>query len=240
VIYDDIVEYPHSLAELAHVLDADLIDELQRARPEIVSDIRASLERVRAADDSTAITLRNFLIASRGLHAIGLQGVLCREHVEVYYPFTNDVQLLSTLLQLPPTRLAYRRFYIELFRRRYPKFAALPVDSSGLPLRRGPLAHKWAVLLRGMGIAIPGLRSVVSAQHVPPVHWGAWLQQSETLRQALAGFFAESPLVNRSKLDSLLTGLARGDELGGGKLPQIAAISRWYAIAAHVGSMQGV
>jgi hypothetical protein len=239
IIYDDIVEYSPALGELPQLLDADVVSHLRGARRDIVADIRSSLEYLRSPDDSTALTFRNFLVAARGLHAIGLQAVMCRAHLEVYFPFTNDVPLLSLLLSVPPSRLAYRRMYIELFRRRYPAFAELPIDSSGLPLRRGPLAHKWSVLLRDAGIVPPGLRSVVPAQHVRPINWGGWMKESANLRQRLIGYFADSPLIDRAKLHVLADRLGRGENLGGGKLPQLAALSRWHAIAGRAQTRTG-
>jgi hypothetical protein len=227
------------LGELPQLLDADVVSHLRGARRDIVADIRSSLEYLRSPDDSTALTFRNFLVAARGLHAIGLQAVMCRAHLEVYFPFTNDVPLLSLLLSVPPSRLAYRRMYIELFRRRYPAFAELPIDSSGLPLRRGPLAHKWSVLLRDAGIVPPGLRSVVPAQHVRPINWGGWMKESANLRQRLIGYFADSPLIDRAKLHVLADRLGRGENLGGGKLPQLAALSRWHAIAGRAQTRTG-
>lgn len=224
-IYSMICELPDP-ARMAGYLAPDFIADLQLARDDVINDIRDELERLRPADNSVALLVRNFTIANRTAHSIALQGVLSRRTLAVAFPFAADYGFLKLALSVPLSRAAYRRLHMQVFCAHFPRYAEIPYGGgSMLPLHRSAAAHQISKTLLGRGIRVGGLTGPLTRS---PNNWATWLRESEALRE-LTGDALRAGGIAASGLQGNLRRLADGVATASGKLLHMASIGRWLA-----------
>jgi asparagine synthetase B (glutamine-hydrolysing) len=221
-VYAAVCEVPEP-GKLAGWLDPAFVDELENAGREITADIYDELARLRPANDSMPLLVRNFLIANRSVHAILQQGVMSRHAVNVAYPFAADYDFLKRVLAIPLSRLAWRRLQIAVFRAHFPSYAEGRYAVSMLPVRRAAASHQVAIVLSNRGVRIPG---ITGPRTRTPNNWARWLRESPELRERLAAAL-QAGGIGSSALDARLSELADGTARGSGKLLHLASIGRW-------------
>lgn len=228
-LLEDISEVDNLAASLGF-LSGDFMRELQEGRSNLLEDIHRECQRLAPENDSLGILYRNFLMQNRSRHAIAQQGVMCRQFVHVLYPFTNDRAFLSACLRLRPSVLAYRRFYIQLFKQFFPEYARIPYGETMVELRRAPFIHGLHKLMSRFlsKASLPdylGLSTAVSANN-----WSLWLRDSTLLREKLSSDLAKAGIVNEAKLQNYLSRVRDGGSVAGGKIFHVASIARWLSV----------
>lgn len=231
VAYDAVLQV-RNLDSLRDCISDDFIATIRAERPRILDDIRAVINRVTPPDsDSAALVWRNVVLDNRGPHMTILQSVMCRNFVNVYTPFVNDRAFVNLLLGLKPEKIAYHRLYLQVYRRRFPKFADLIWGSSLLPVRRSPLNHKFSKMVMARGRSIPWLTGSTAGKQRDPNGWAVWLRESRALREYARHCLAQGGIINPVNADNMFADLAAGRKEGGGKLFHLASVARWLALA---------
>jgi len=205
-------------------IDERLVAEWTAQKAAMLQDIHDGLRALMPANDSLALLFRNFKMTNRSLHYIMQQAVMCRPHLQVHLPLSNDFELLDTLLKLPPSTTAYRRFYVRLYRRHYPDYAKLLYGASLLPLRRSALAHKWSSILMSRGLAVPLLTGNAAGRTLHPNIWHRWLAGSQALRGKAVQLLSDTGVGKREGLKDQLEQVAQGRRQGSGDLFQLAGL----------------
>jgi len=203
---------------------------LKKAKIDILEDIYHELLRLRPKNDSLSILYRNFLMANRLIHAIVQQGVMCRQFVNVAYPFTNDFDFLQLILKARPEIVADRHFYIKLYRRHYPRYAAIPWGISQLPLKRSPFSHKLSEKMIKNGLFVPGLTGNFGGRSLSENNWQRWLYESASLREELIRGFDIGGIASANIKHTMMM-IENGEKRGNGKLMHLSAIGRWSRLA---------
>jgi asparagine synthetase B (glutamine-hydrolysing) len=230
VLVDEISEVRDE-ASLAKYLTDDAVARLKAEQPTIAQDIYQELKSLSPADDSLAILFRNFKVANRCLHAIAQQGVMSRQFLQVYYPFTNDVPFLDYLLTLRPHVTAYRKLYLNLFRRRYRAYAEALYGGSLLPLRRSALAHKWSAISMSSKVSLPLITGKLPGHSLNWNNWQLWLRESRPLRDKVSQWLCDTGIGEKERVAATMSQVASGDTQGSGKVFHLAAIGKWLSLA---------
>lgn len=216
---------------LAQYLSDESVAKLRAEWPNIREDAYQVLKSLLPAGDSMAILFRNFKVANRSLHAITQQGVMSRQFLQVYYPFTNDFPVLDYLLTLRPHVTAYRKFYFDLFRRRFQPYAEVEYGASLLPLKRSALAHKWSSIALSSHVPLPFVTGRAKGNSLNWYNWPLWLKNSRPLRDKVASWLDDSGLGEKDRVCSSMGQLATGAMRGSGKVFHLAAIGKWASLA---------
>jgi hypothetical protein len=209
---------------LARHADADIARLLAAQRPAIVQDIWAVLREIAHPEGSLAVAVRDFKLMQKALHSTINQGVLCRRFVRVAYPLFCDYALLHATWTIAPRHTAFRRLYVRLFRKHFPAYAEVPYAASLLPLRRSPLAHRWAKSFRSYGVRFPIKSRRAVEEHYD--EWDAWLRESETLRGRAIGLLADLGLSRPAKLHAAIDSIGSGAAKGSGDLFHVGAVAQ--------------
>lgn len=218
-IKDKNVVYDYFNYEVASKLESKIED--------IKHDIYEELKIHEPQNDSVAILYRNFKIANRAIHAISMQGVMSRQFVQVYLPFSGDLHYNDLILNLDPEDVAYKKFYISLFKKHFPSYAELLYGQSKLPLKRSLLAHKWSSRLKKKGINIPYLTGNDFGLNQSPNNWDSWLKESPALRNKAINYFNADGIGNHEQVNKIIGGIADGSKQGSGKIFHLAGIANW-------------
>lgn len=229
-LYKDILQV-HDEHTLREFISSDFVAELREQKPNILQDIHSEISRLVPANDSLAILWRNFMTANRGAHAIAQQGVMCRSFVNVYYPFSGDLDYLCLQMRVKPEIAAYDRHFINIYRRRFPKYADLLYGDSLLPLRSSPLRHKLSSMIISKGWSIPFVTGNARGRERDANSWGAWLRQSPRLRETAAGFLREGGILDEKNSAAAFEAIASGTRKGSGKLFHLASIGKWISLS---------
>ena len=179
--------------------------------------------RVAPSDGSVAVAVRDFKLTQRALHSTIHQGVLCRRFVRVAYPLFCDVPLLEALWTIAPRHIAYRRLYVRLFRRHFPAYAEVPYAASLLALKRSPLLHRWAKVLRSRGVRLPFTRRARVNETYN--EWDTWLRESPALRERAIALLTEVGIGERSRLRTAIERIGKCYEVGSGDLLHVGALA---------------
>jgi len=139
-IFDSILEIRDDDV-LHEYLRKDFVDRLRSEESNILDDLRLEVDRFTPANDSLGALWNRLVLANRGVHAIAQQMAIMRSFLDVYCPFSGDVEYHRMQWKIPPERSAYKRIYIDMYRRRFPDFGKIPYGASLLPLTRSPLSH---------------------------------------------------------------------------------------------------
>lgn len=209
---------------LARHADAEVAQALSAQRPAMLQDISAVLREIAPADGSVAVAIRDFKLMHKAQHSSLNQGVLCRRFVRVAYPLLCDHPLLEATWTIAPRHTAFRRLYVRLFRRHFPKYAAVPYASSLLPLRRSALAHRWAKTMRSYGVRLPLASPGVVQERYD--EWNAWLQESASLRGRAIGLLTDLGLSGRARLEAAIEPIGAGAIKGSGDLFHVGAVAQ--------------
>jgi hypothetical protein len=228
-LYQEILELWDN-HDLEKYLIDDFIAMIDREKGNILQDIYEELNRLRPDNDSCAILFRNFKLLNRGFHAIVQQGVMSRQHIQVFYPFTNDFNLLEQLLKIRPTVTAYRKHYIRLFRKNFKHYADIPISSSMLPIRKAPFFHKLSEILMKKNASFPMLTGKKVGVNYNYNLWHSWLRESALLRDKAAGILCENG-IGTNHIQETLENIRNNSEIGSGKLFHLAGIARWFGIS---------
>ncbi len=216
---------------LHEYLRKDFVARLRAELPNILDDIRFEVDRFTPANDSLGALWNTLVLANRGVHAIAQQMAIMRSFLDIYCPFSGDVEYHRMQWKIPPGRSAYRRIYIEMYRRRFPDFGKIPYGASLLPLTRSPLSHKWSNILMSKGVSIPFLTGNPKGKERDANSWNKWLRHSSSMRDAALGFLREGGILDEANGKRTFEAIRLGSKRGGGKVFHLAGISKWMALS---------
>jgi hypothetical protein len=216
---------------LRHYLSGDFVARLRAEWPDILHDLHHQVDRFTPADDSLAALWNNLVLANRSAHAIVQQMVIVRSFVDVYCPFSGDVDLLRMLRRIPPEAAAHDRFYYRMYRRRFPDYAKIVEDKSLIPITRPTLLHKTSAFFMGTGISIPFLTGNKQGREVDANSWGRWLYQSPSMRDTALAFLREGGILDEAIGSRTFDAIGAGAKQGSGKIFHLAGVARWLAMS---------
>jgi len=229
-IFDSILEIREDDV-LHEYLRKDFVDRLRSEKSNILDDLRLEVDRFTPANDSLGALWNRLVLANRGVHAIAQQMAIMRSFLDVYCPFSGDVEYHRMQWKIPPDRSAYKRIYIEMYRRRFPDFGKIPYGSSLLPLTRSPLSHKWSAILMSKGVSIPFVTGNPKGRERDANSWNKWLRQSPLMRRMALGYLREGGILDEARGARTFDAIRLGTKRGGGKVFHLAGISKWIALS---------
>jgi hypothetical protein len=156
---------------------------------------------------------------------------IMRAFLDVYCPFSGDMEYLRMQWRIPPARSAFRRKYIEMYRRRFPDFGKIPYGASLIPLTSPPLMHKWSIILMSKGVSIPGLTGNARGRERDANSWKKWLRQSPAMREAALAFLREGGILDEANGVGTFDAVQAGSERVSGKVFHLAGIAKWLALS---------
>lgn len=216
---------------LGDFVSTDFVAELEKHKPQIQQDVRNELDRLVPANDSLAVLWRRYISSNRGPHQHAQQGVMCRSFVNVFYPHCCDLNHHRIQLQVKPNISAYDRQYIEIYRRRFPKYADLPHGATLLPLHSSAFHSKLSLMLMSKGCHIPFLTGNTHGRERDANSWGTWLRKSQALRENAAEFIREGGIINEKNIANTFKAIASGTKAGTGQVFHLAGIGKWISIS---------
>lgn len=208
----------------------DIATRLELQKDDMMHDIYEELKIHAPKNDSVALLFRNFKIANRAIHAIAMQGVMTRQFVQVYLPFSGDLEYNDLMLNLDPKHVAYKKLYISLFKKHFPAYAELLYGHSKLPLKRSPFSHKWASRLNKKKLKIPYLTGNNFGLNQNPNNWNSWLKESPSLRDKAISYFNLDGIGNEENVKRIFKGIEEGSKKGSGKIFHLAGIANWLKL----------
>ena len=229
-IFDSILEIRDDDV-LHEYLRKDFVDRLRSEKSNILDDLRLEVDRFTPANDSLGALWNRLVLANRGVHAIAQQMAIMRSFLDVYCPFSGDVEYHRMQWKIPPERSAYKRIYIEMYRRRFPDFGKIPYGASLLPLTRSALSHKWSTIFMSKGVYIPFLTGNPKGRERDANSWNKWLRQSSSMRERALGFLREGGILDEASGARTFDAIRIGSKRGGGKVFHLAGISKWMALS---------
>lgn len=229
-LYSDISEV-QDLNSAFDFIDADFSNHIRSQRDLLLQDIESECSDVSKDTDSVAILYRRFLMKNRARQAVSHQGVMCRQSIGVFYPFTNDNQLLDACLSLSPQTTAYRRYYIDLFRRQFSGYADIPYGGSMIPLRSNVWLHNYHKLAFKIAKSHPQVLAFTGRKApVSPDNWSSWLRDSSSMREKIYETLVEAGVANPIRLANYMRNVGEGNISANGKLLHIATVAKWLAL----------
>jgi len=230
MLYSDILEVRNDRWLLDYI-SPDFVEQLSKCKHEILHDISNQVKRAVPDNDSFSILIRSFMLANRSCHSIVQQGVVSRMCVNIYYPFSADIDYLRAQLHVRPERAVFNKLYFSLYRRRFPEYCKLLYGATLLPMNRSPLSHKLSVLLLSRNMSIPYVTGNAKGKERDANSWGIWLQESHRLREVAAGFLREGGILNEKNWPATSDAIASGQKRGIGKIFHLAAVAKWIAMS---------
>ena len=231
-IFDSVLEV-HDDAELLKYVGADFVSLLRAEWPRILEDIRLQVDRFTPANDSLAALWNNLVLANRSVHAITQQMVISRSFLNVYCPFSGDVDFHRMQRRIPPEAAAHERIYLQMYRRRFPDYGKLLYGVSLIPLTRPPALHKWSAILISKGAHIPFLTGNAGVRERDANSWGKWLRQSRAMRDTVQAFLREGGIGKGEMSSSIFDEMGVGARGGSGKIFHLASIAKWLALSSE-------
>jgi len=212
-------------------LNRDFVARLRAEWPDILHDLHLQVERFTPANDSLAALWNDLVLANRSAHAIVQQMVIVRSFVDVYCPFSGDLELLRMLRRIPPEEAAHDRFYHRMYRRRFPDYARIVEDKSLIPITRPTLLHKTSSFFMEKGIFIPFLTGNKNGREVDANSWGRWLRQSPAMRDTALAFLREGGILDEKAGARTFDAIGAGSKRGTGKIFHMAGVAKWLAMS---------
>ncbi len=228
-IFSDILQV-NDPGSLNGMLNDEAVKTILDEKVNIMQDIYECIQASRPVEDSMAMLWRNFLLATRAAHYTNQQGVVCKKFINVYYPFTNDREFARTAMSIRPEDSMYRRYYLRLYRRCYPRYADIPYGDTLIPIRRPALNHKLSKILISKNLSIPMLTGSPRGKVRDPNGWSIWLEESGKLREYVRSCLASAGLLDETRADGYFKEIASGKTRGGGKLFHLASIAKWMTL----------
>lgn len=225
-ILDSILEVRKD-AVLQEYLAGDFVARLRAAWPDILHDLRLEFDRYLPADDSLGVLWGRLLLANRSAHAIAQQMVIVRAFLDVYCPFSSDVELLRMQFRIPPKSAAYNRFYYEMYRKRFPEYSRIVHDRSLIPIHRPTFLHKMSGYLMSKSVTVPYLTGSKSGRKLDANSWAKWLHESRKMRDKALCLLREGGILNDRGAGRMFDAIKEGTRKGEGKIFHLAGIARW-------------
>ena len=234
-ILDSILEVRDD-AGLCEYASRDFVSRLRAEWPDMLNDLRLQVDRFAPANDSLGSLWNNLVLANRSAHAIVQQMVIVRSFLDVYCPSSGDLDLLRMKWRIPPGVAAHDRFYIRMYRRRFPDYAKIRSNNTLLPLNRSPLLHKWSAILMSKGISIPYVTGDTGGRERDANSWNRWFRQSRSMRNAALAFLREGGILDEESGARMFDAVGTGARRGSGKVFHLAGIAKWLGISANISS----
>lgn len=229
-ILDSILEVRDDFV-LREYLREDFVARLRAEWPNILDDLRVQVDRFTPANDSLAALWNNLVLGNRGAHAIVQQMVISRSFLDVYCPFSGDLQFLQMQWKIPPERSAYKRIYIEMYRRGFPDYGKILYGASLIPLNRPPFPRKWSSILMSKGVSIPFLTGNPKGRERDANSWKKWLRQSRLMCDTTLAFLREGGILDEANGARTFDAIRVGARRGSGKVFHLAGIAKWLGLS---------
>jgi hypothetical protein len=229
-ILDSILEIRDDAA-LREFVDGDFVGRMRSEWPNILQDLRLQVERYTPPDDSLATLWNNLLLANRSAHSIIQQKVNMRSFVDVYCPFSGDVELHRMLRRIPHEAAAHNRFYFRMYRLRFPRYGKIPYGATLVPLDRPPFLHKWSTIMISKGGHIPLLAGNPGGRERDANSWHKWLSQSGLMRETAVAYLREGGILDIGNASRTFDAIQGGRKRGSGKVFHLASIAKWIALS---------
>jgi hypothetical protein len=214
---------------LKQYLDPDFIAAIKLEKENIIEDIYNEVKRLSQYTESIAYIFRNITASNRSANYTLTQGVNARQFLKVNYPLGLDKDLTYKSLELAPKHAAYRRGQLKALQDNYMSYATIPYSRTLIPATYSATAHKWASILNGMNIHIPGFNYQYKNKDIQFSNWSQWFANTESLRELARTWLLSGGISTATKLDSFFNDVAKGKKLANGHIFHIAGISRWLA-----------
>ncbi|WP_281560873.1 asparagine synthase-related protein [Thalassomonas sp. RHCl1] len=227
--YFDSANLVKSYDQLGQYLDPDFIGAIKQAKPAILDDICTEVKRFAQHTDSVAYIFRNITAANRSVNYTLSQGVNARQFLKVNYPLGLDKELIYTCLELSPMQAAYRRGQLRALKDNYPAFAQIPYSRTRVPATYPAAAHKWASILNGKGIYIPGFNDRYKEKSLHFSNWGHWFKDNRQLRDIARNWLLSGNITDSNRIASFFAAIAENKTQASGHIFHIAGISKWIS-----------
>ena len=227
--YFDSANLVKSYQGLEQYLDPDFIAAIRQAKPAILDDICTEVKRFSQHTDSVAYIFRNITAANRSVNYTLSQGVNARQFLKVNYPLGLDKELIYTCLELSPHQAAYRRGQLRALKDNFPDYAQIPYSRTLVPATYPAAAHKWASILSGKGIYLPGFNSRYKDKTLHFSNWGHWFKDSRQLREIARNWLLSGNITDSNRIASFFAAIAGDKTHASGHIFHIAGISKWIS-----------
>jgi hypothetical protein len=232
-ILDSILEV-RTDEELRQYIHEGFVEQLRTERPNMLNDIRIQVDRFMPANDSLAALWNNLVLANRSAHAIVQQKAIVRSFVDVYCPFSGDVEFHKLQRRIPHAAAAHDRFYIRMYRQSHPDYGKIPYGATLISLTRPPVLHKWSSILLSKGLYIPLLTGKADGRERDANSWNRWLRESREMREAGLCLLREGGILDERNGRATSDAVESGNAKGSGKLFHLAGIAKWLAQSGRV------
>ena len=216
---------------LREYVSGDFVARIRAEWPDILHDLHFQVERFTPANDSLAALWNDLVLANRSAHAIVQQMVIVRSFIDVYCPFSGDVELLRMLRKIPPGEAAHYRFYYRMYRKGFPAYAKIVDDKSLIPITRPTVLHEVSAFFMAKGISIPYLTGNKRGKEVDANSWGRWLRQSPSMRDTALAFLREGGILDEKIGARTFEAIGAEEKQGNGKIFHMAGVARWLAMS---------
>ncbi|WDE05016.1 hypothetical protein SG34_027560 [Thalassomonas viridans] len=227
--YFDSANLLKSYHQLEQYLDPEFIAAIKQAKPTILDDICTEVKRFAQHTDSVAYIFRNITAANRSVNYTLSQGVNARQFLKVNYPLGLDKELIYTCLELSPMQAAYRRGQLRALKDNFPDYAQIPYSRTLVPATYPAAAHKWASILSGKGIYIPGFNSRYKDKNLHFSNWGHWFKDNRQLRDIARNWLLSGNITDSNRIASFFAAIAEDKTRASGHIFHIAGISKWIS-----------
>ena len=215
--------------QLGQYLDPDFIAAIKQAKPAILDDICTEVKRFSQHTDSVAYIFRNITAANRSVNYTLSQGVNARQFLKVNYPLGLDKELIYTCLELSPMQAAYRRGQLRALQDNFPDYAQIPYSRTLVPATYPAAAHKWASILNGKGIHIPGFNNRYKDKSLHFSNWGAWFKDNRQVREIARNWLLSGNITDSNRIASFFAAIAENKTQASGHIFHLAGISKWIS-----------
>ncbi|WDE12248.1 asparagine synthase-related protein [Thalassomonas haliotis] len=227
--YFDSANLVKDYQQLGQYLDPDFIGAIQKAKPAILDDICTEVKRFSQHTDSVAYIFRNITAANRSVNYTLSQGVNARQFLKVNYPLGLDKELIYTCLELSPMQAAYRRGQLRALKDNFPDYAQIPYSRTLVPATYPAAAHKWASILNGKGVYIPGFNDRYKDKSLNFSNWGQWFKDNRELRDIARNWLLSGNITDSNRIAAFFAAIAENKTRASGHIFHIAGISKWIS-----------
>ncbi|NWF83038.1 MAG: hypothetical protein HXY18_04320 [Bryobacteraceae bacterium] len=208
----------------------EFIAEVTSRRAEMLDDISQTLRQVRPEGGSVSVLVRNLKMQNRVSRFSGQQGVLCRGHVEIYFPFAGDVEQLRMCLRLPPASISYNRMYVPMYRESAPHLARVVSGHSLLPLKTAPVIQRiFETTLTHLKLMDRWARLSVGGSTSWDT-WPAWLTTSH-MQAFVERELIQANVSEKSTLQQTFNEIRAGQPVATGVIYHLLPIARWLSMS---------
>lgn len=227
--YFDSANLVKSYDGINNYLSSDFVRQIKLERENIIDDLACEVKRFSQHTESIAYIFRNVTTSNRSANYTLTQGVNARQFLKVNYPLGLDKDLIFQSLELSPNQAAYRRSQLKALQDNFYPYARIPYSRTLIPATYASFAHKWASILNGKGIYLPGFNRKYKNRTLQFNNWNQWFVANEPLRELAKSWLLSGNITDSDKVDQYFDKVAQGSQKASGHIFHLAGISRWLS-----------